>query len=84
MDSKYKRRGVGLVLLVVGLALSGAAAAGPGGHGGRGGHGAHMWHGQFHGHHGHHGHFHGRPQVGVWLGSWWGFGRGGFGDRWFG
>ncbi|MDQ4627710.1 hypothetical protein [Janthinobacterium lividum] len=84
MDSKYKRRGVGLVLLVVALALSGAAAAGPGGHGGRGGHGAHMGHGQFHGHHGHHGHFHGRPQVGVWLGSSWGYGPGWYGDPWYG
>ena len=71
MDSKYTRRGVGLVLLLAGLALSGAAAAAPGGHGGF---------------HGGHGHFHGRPHVGVWVGSAWryGDGPGWHGDPWYG
>lgn len=71
MDSKYTRRGVGLVLLLAGLAFSGAAAAAPGGHGGF---------------HGGHGHFHGRPHVGVWVGSAWryGDGPGWHGDPWYG
>lgn len=76
MNSNHKGRGVRLALLVMGLALGGAAWAAPGGHGGHGGGG----HGGFHGGHGH---FHGRPHVGVWLGSSWGYGYG-YGPGWYG
>ncbi|PHV34833.1 hypothetical protein [Janthinobacterium rivuli] len=77
MDSKHKRRGLWLALLVAGLVLAGDAWATPGGHGGHG-----HFHGRVHGgawagHGWHHGHgprwygnpWHGYPRVDYYGGT---------------